>query len=98
MSDTRTQPGIRWGGIVWGALFVLAAGAGILVLAVPDPEAAVGWIRPILFGLRPEWLGAVVPLTVGALVITLGVYFVVRRERGRAASAEAVGADPAHDA
>lgn len=98
MSDTKTQPGTRWAGIVWGALFALAAGAGILILAVPDPDAVAGWIRPILFGLRPEWFGAVVPLTIGALVIALGVYFVVRRERGRPAPAAAVEADAAQDA
>ena len=81
MSDTGARPGIRWGGVIWGALFALAAGAGILILAVPDPEAAVGWIRPILFGLRPEWFGAIVPLCIGLLVIALGIVWALQRER-----------------
>jgi len=76
-----SRPGIRWPGIVWGALFALAAGAGIALLAVPEPDQAVGWIRPLLFELRPEWFGAVVPLTIGALVIALGVVWVVQRGR-----------------
>ncbi|WP_345751441.1 hypothetical protein [Microbacterium rhizophilus] len=79
MSETAVRPGVRWGGIIGGALLALAAGAGILLLAVPDVFAVAGWIRPLLFSLRPEWFGAVVPLTLGVLVIALGVVWVVRR-------------------
>jgi hypothetical protein len=63
-------------------LFALAAGAGIVLLAVPDVSAVAGWIRPALFSLRPEWFGAVVPLSIGVLTIALGVAVLVRRGAG----------------
>jgi len=81
MSQTTTRPGIRWPGIIWGALFALAAGVGILVLAVPDPQAVVGWIRPLLYAMRPEWFSAIVPLSIGLLVIALGVVWALQRRR-----------------
>jgi hypothetical protein len=81
MSEVRTTPAIRWGGIVGGALIALVAGAGIVVLAVPDPNAVVGWIRPLLFSVRPEWFGAVIPLGIGVLAIVLGGIFVARRRQ-----------------
>lgn len=90
MSDAMNErPGIRWPGIVWGLLLALAAGAGLAVLAAPDAQAVAGWIRPMLFGLRPEWFPAVVPLCLGLLVIALGaVWTLQRRRRATAAPAE----------
>ncbi|WP_203137380.1 hypothetical protein [Microbacterium sp. JZ31] len=87
MSTQTTRPTVPWAGILFGTLFALAAGAGILLLARPDMlEAVFLGIRPLLFDLRPEWFGALVPLAIGALVIAGGVFFAVRRgERGPSA-------------
>ncbi|WP_309068677.1 hypothetical protein [Microbacterium sp.] len=80
MNTQATRPTVPWVGIVFGALFALAAGAGILLLALPDLlEAAFAGVRPLLFEMRPEWFGAVVPLAIGVLVIAAGVFFAVRR-------------------
>lgn len=80
-AKVTSTPTVRWGGIIWGTLFLLAAAAGIVVLAVPDPDEVVGWLRPVLFQLRPEWLGASLPLGLGILAIVLGAAFVLRRGR-----------------
>lgn len=92
MSDAMTRPSVRWAGIVWGALFALAASGGILLLALPDLlDAVFSAVRPLLFDLRPEWFGAVIPLGIGVLAIVLGAYFVIRR--GRRGEAEPPPAD-----
>ncbi|MER7798183.1 hypothetical protein [Microbacterium sp. NPDC096154] len=81
MSDVN-QPTVRWAGIIWGTVLALLASTGILLLALPVAlDQVFANVRPWLFGLRPEWFGAVVPLVLGVLAVALGVGVAMWRRR-----------------
>lgn len=82
--STDTQPSIRWGGIVFGTLFALAAGVGLLIaldsgiLAIVRDRA-----RLIAFGIEPSTLPFVLAIGVGLLIAIVAAVALLRRPRNQ---------------
>lgn len=80
------RPGIRWAGIVFGALFALGAVLG-LVVALDEGilEVLQEWSRPVAFSVGPSTLPFLSVVAVGTVVLALAAVALVRRARRRAA-------------
>ena len=82
--STDTRPSIRWGGIIFGALFALAAGTGLRIaldsgiLAIVRDRA-----RPIAFGSEPSTVPFVLAIGVGLLIAIIAAVALLRRSRTR---------------
>lgn len=76
------KPRIRWAGVVFGILFALVAGAGLMVTL--DSELLLfvqEWAVPVGLSVGPSAGSFALVLGVGAVVTTVAVVALVRRAR-----------------
>lgn len=83
-TDAVTRPPLRWGGVVWGALF---AAFGVFVVATvtssPGRTAFAIWLQ----GLGPSGAGVVALVVLGGLLLITGVVAAASRaQRSRTRS------------
>lgn len=86
MTDDK-KPRIRWAGVIFGILFALVAGAGLMVTL--DSELLLfvqEWAVPVGLSVDPSAGSFALVLGVGAGVTTVAVIALVRRARRQAAT------------
>jgi len=80
MTDQRTEPPIRWAGIVGGAILALAAIVGLVVIAIPDIASRINEaVSPLLLRAEPGWMGAVLLMALGVAIVIGGIAVALRR-------------------
>jgi hypothetical protein len=80
---TAPRPIIRWGGVVWGALFAAFGAAVLWMLATPGArDGVIQWTR----SLGPWGAGIIGLIALGALILVLGIVSAANKaQRGRRA-------------
>ncbi|WP_156761724.1 hypothetical protein [Microbacterium karelineae] len=82
MADSGRRPSIRWAGIAFGALFALAATAGLVIALDEGILGAVQeWARPYAFSIGPSTGPFALVIALGVVILALAVVALVRRAR-----------------